>query len=260
MQHVDNYEEIILSKGGLVLELYGKTDVGLKREMNQDVFFVYQLSEQVGFAIVCDGMGGPNGGQVASEMACNTISTRLMESDNIVDKTDEEIKSLVISATSEANMEVYKMSNIEPGYKGMGTTVVFALRINQKVYITHIGDSRAYVLRGGKLYQITKDHSMVQELVEQGKISAEEAKVHPNKNMITRAVGVNLTVNIDYLEVLFEKQSKILLCSDGLTNMLSDSIIESTLCKYNAETTCKKLINLSNKAGGIDNITVAVME
>ncbi|MFZ2537968.1 MAG: Stp1/IreP family PP2C-type Ser/Thr phosphatase [Oscillospiraceae bacterium] len=242
------------------MDIYGMTDIGLKRETNQDVFYTHKFSEQVGFAIVCDGMGGQNGGNVASEMACQTISHRLMESNNIVSMSDDEIKSLVISATSGANIEVYKTSNIEPGYKGMGTTVVIAVVSNKKAYIAHIGDSRVYLLREGKLHQLTRDHSVVQELLEQGKISQDEAKVHPNKNMITRAVGVNLTVDIDYLEVLLGQESKLLLCSDGLTNMVSDQIIEKTLRKYNPEATCTKLIELSNKAGGVDNITVAVME
>ncbi len=142
----------------------------------------------------------------------------------------------------------------------MGTTVVIALVLSNKAYIAHIGDSRVYLLREGKLHQLTRDHSVVQELLEQGKISRDEAKFHPNKNMITRAVGVNLTVDIDYLEVLLSEDSKLLLCSDGLTNMVSDEIIEKTLRKYDPQATCTRLIELSNKAGGIDNITVAVIE
>lgn len=236
------------------------TDIGLKRETNQDVFFTHKFSEQVGFAIVCDGMGGQNGGHIASEMACSVISHRLMEEQGIGSLSDEELKALLVGAASGANIEVYKTSNIQPGYKGMGTTVVLALVINKKAYIAHIGDSRVYLLREEKLHQLTRDHSVVQELLEQGKISREEARIHPNKNMITRAVGVNLMVDIDYLEVALGQNSKLLLCSDGLTNMVCDQVIEKTLRKYSPEVACKKLIELSNKAGGVDNITVAVIE
>ncbi|MEG0692727.1 MAG: protein phosphatase 2C domain-containing protein, partial [Oscillospiraceae bacterium] len=150
------------------MDLFGMTDIGLKRETNQDVFYTHKLSEQVGFAVVCDGMGGQNGGHIASGMACSTISKRLIESSNIMMMSGDEIKSLVISATSEANIEVYKASNIEPGCKGMGTTVVVALVLHQKAYIAHICDSRVYLLRDGKLHQITMDHYVVQEIVEQG--------------------------------------------------------------------------------------------
>lgn len=242
------------------MNIYGKTDIGLKRETNQDVFYTHKFSEQIGLAIVCDGMGGQNGGNVASKMACDIISQRFKECGNLAFLSEEEIKSLIISATSEANIDIYKTSNLEPGYKGMGTTVVIALVINSKAYIAHIGDSRIYLLKNDKFKQITKDHSVVQELIDQGKISQDEAKIHPNKNMITRAVGVNLIVDIDYLEFTLTNKSKILLCTDGLTNMVSDKLIEKTLRKYNSETTCMKLIELSNKAGGIDNITVAVIE
>lgn len=248
------------------MEIFSKTDIGLKRDSNQDTVYVNKLNEQVGFAIVCDGMGGQNGGNVASEMACRIIKNRL--EDELLAAADNEIKALIIGSLSEANIEIYKASNLQPGYKGMGTTVVMAVVLNKIAYIGHIGDSRVYLLREDRLHQLTRDHSVVQELLEQGKISQEEAKVHPNKNMITRAVGVNLTVDIDYLEVQLSDKSKLsskqlpklLLCSDGLTNMVSDEIIEKTLRKYGAQETCEKLVELSLKAGGVDNITVAVID
>ena len=128
------------------------------------------------------------------------------------------------------------------------------------LFRSHIGDSRAYLFSGGRLHQLTRDHSLVQELRDQGKISDEEMKHHPNKNMITRAVGVNLMVDIDYLELSLEPGSKLLLCSDGLTNMVPDEEIAAVLRYQSGETVCGRLIALANGAGGADNITVAVAE
>lgn len=241
------------------MNLYGMTDTGLKREMNQDVFYTHKFSEQVGFAIVCDGMGGQNAGHIASEMVCSVISSRLIDSD-ILKSSHDNISGLLISAISDANVQVYSRSNLEAGLKGMGTTAVICIVVNEIAHIAHIGDSRAYLLKNAKLRQVTKDHSLVQELLEKGEISADEAINHPNKNMITRAVGVNLIVDIDYMTMKFGRGSKLLLCSDGLTNMVSNEVIEHVLNQSNAEMACKKLIELSNLAGGIDNITIAIIE
>lgn len=241
------------------MNIYGLTDQGLKREMNQDVFFIHKFSEQVLLAIVCDGMGGQSAGHIASGMVCNIISEKLLK-ENFDQADEEQINEYIVNAISEANIEVYTKSNVEPGFKGMGTTVVLAIVVNDKAYIANIGDSRAYVLQNSKLHQVTKDHSLVQELLEQGKISEDEVLTHPNKNMITRAVGVNLMVDIDLLSLKLEKQSKILLCTDGLTNMVTDKEIEETIKEYNLKSSCQVLIDLANKAGGIDNITVAIIE
>lgn len=246
-------------RGGLVLNFYGATDKGLKREMNQDVFYTHKFNDNIGFAIVCDGMGGQSAGHVASDMVCNIVAEKLIDSD-FENADEKQIGDYIVTAISEANIQVYTKGNVEPGYKGMGTTVVLAVVVNDKAYVANIGDSRVYLLQEKKLHQITKDHSLVQELFEQGKISEEQVTNHPNKNMITRAVGVNLTVEIDYLSVSLGSDAKLLLCSDGLTNMVSDSDIEAVISNNNAEDTCEKLINLANQAGGVDNITVAVIE
>ncbi|MEG2429116.1 MAG: protein phosphatase 2C domain-containing protein, partial [Oscillospiraceae bacterium] len=149
----------------------------------------------------------------------------------------------------------------EAGYRGMGTTIVLAVVVCKKAFVANIGDSRAYILNSNKkLYQLTKDHSLVQELFEQGKINKEEVLNHPHKNMITRAVGVNISVNIDIKTYNLLTNEKILLCSDGLTNMVDDITIEKTIASNNAKTSCANLINLANEAGGFDNITVAIIE
>lgn len=237
---------------------FGATDVGKKRDENQDSFFVHSFDNKVGFAIICDGMGGQSGGNIASSMACSIISEKLLKETSLENATDEQIKELLIESVSIANTEVYQTSLTQSGCKGMGTTLVLLLVIESRVYIAHIGDSRAYIYKDGELFQLTRDHSLVQELVEQGKITEDDAKTHPNKNMITRALGVSIRVDIDYLETDIRSGEKILLCTDGLTNMVDDSVIRDMLYNDDGQKVCAKLIKLANDAGGIDNITVVI--
>lgn len=241
------------------MDFFGMTDIGKKRENNQDVFYTHKFNNKVGFAIVCDGVGGQNGGHIASDMTCTIVSQRLIENAASI-ASQQEVRDLLVGAISEANIEVYKKSNLEPGCKGMGTTIVLAVVSGTTAYVAHIGDSRVYLLTAGRLHQITRDHSLVQELRDQGKISEEEMRHHPNKNIITRVVGVNLVVDIDYMEVPLESGTKLLLCSDGLTNMIPDTVIEEIIRQNGAEASCNRLIQLANAAGGLDNITVAVIE
>jgi len=241
------------------LDFYGLTDIGLNRKMNQDVFYTHKFNEQVGFAIVCDGMGGQSAGNIASEMTCNIVSDKLKEIDIL--KVDSlEIDDIITTTIGDANIKVYTKSKLEAGYTGMGTTVVLAFIVGETAHIACIGDSRVYSIQENCIKQITKDHSLVQELFEQGKITQEEVFTHPNKNMITRAVGVALTVDIDLISVNIEKGQKLLLCSDGLTNMLNDEEIKKIVIKNDLENSCKKLIEMANDAGGIDNTTVVVVE
>lgn len=241
------------------MNLYGMTDIGKKRETNQDVFYTHKCSDRVGFAVLCDGMGGQNGGHIASDTACSTISKRLIEA-HIQSASPEEIKRDLIAAFSEANLAVYKKSNLEPGCKGMGTTAVVAVIAGGRAYIAHVGDSRAYAWKEGKIRQLTKDHSLVQELVEQGKLTPDEMRTHPNKNIITRVVGVNLLVDIDYMELALEEGEKLLLCSDGLSDMVADGQMADVLESNDAVNACRALIGLANQSGGRDNITVVVIE
>ena len=142
----------------------------------------------------------------------------------------------------------------------MGTTVVVLLVVRENVYIAHIGDSRAYIYKDKTIFQLTRDHSLVQELVEQGKISEDAAKTHPNKNMITRALGVSLRVDIDFLETKIKPKEALLLCTDGLTNMVEDETIQKVLEEEKGQNVCDRLIDMANDAGGMDNITVVVVE
>lgn len=239
---------------------FGATDVGKKREENQDSFFTHSFDSENGFAVICDGMGGQNGGNVASTMACDIISDKLLSSESFVGFDDEQIKELLVDSVSLANSKVYEASLTQSGCKGMGTTVVVLLIVKGNVYIAHIGDSRAYIYKDKTIFQLTRDHSLVQELVEQGKISEDAAKTHPNKNMITRALGVSLRVDIDFLETQLKRGDAILLCTDGLTNMVEDETIQKVLEEEKGQNVCDKLIDLANGAGGMDNITVVVVE
>lgn len=249
------------------MDISGLTDVGKRRETNQDNFCIKKLDERVCFAIVCDGMGGQNGGQLASKIACETIESHLLEIGDELkfqkenpDESVEDIKSMMIRGMSKANLAVHDAASCDENYKGMGTTTILVVIIDDLAYITHIGDSRVYILTDKKLSQITKDHSVVQELVDQGELTKQEALNHPNKNMITRAVGVNLLVDIDYLKIPFEYGNKLLICTDGLTNMVQDFVIENILINNGVQESCSQLIELANKAGGYDNSTVVVIE
>lgn len=251
----------------LSLEIIGLTHIGQRRDNNQDYYCYKKIDENVCFAIVCDGMGGQNGGQIASKIACDTIEAHLLDIGDELknqrenpDESVEDIKSMMIRGMSKANMAVHEASLIDDTYKGMGTTAILVVVIDELAYVTHIGDSRVYILNDKKLSQLTKDHSVVQELVDQGELTKEEALIHPNKNMITRAVGVNLLVDIDYLKIPFENGNKLIICTDGLTNMVQDFVIENVLINHNAEKSSEQLIELANKAGGYDNITVVVIE
>jgi serine/threonine protein phosphatase PrpC len=238
--------------------IFGKTDVGKMRASNQDEFRFQQLDDHAAFALICDGMGGENGGQVASKIASDTISKRIVEYYQS-GLSDEEYKNMIISAVSDGNMAVYDKSLEDKQYAGMGTTAIFAMILDDRAFLAHVGDSRIYLLRDGELYQVTKDHSLVQALLEQGKITPAEADHHPQKNLVTRAVGISCFVDIDYIEITNLEDSALLLCSDGLTNTCSDELIQDTLNRVAPEQVCDTLVDLANEAGGVDNITVVYM-
>ena len=237
-----------------MLTFVGASHIGKIRKDNQDSFLTRSLSDEVGFAVVCDGMGGANGGSVASRMAAETIAEVLTREYN--GETEEEaIYRLLTRACETANAEVYRRSQRESELDGMDTTAVIALVCGQKAHILHVGDSRAYLLADA-FTQITNDHSMVQELVDSGEITAEAAKTHPQKNMITRAVGVEGFITCDCDTVPFEKGNILLLCTDGLTNMVSDEDIKNILT---AKADPERLISAALTAGGRDNVTVVLV-
>lgn len=240
------------------MNIYGITNIGKVRENNQDFFECY-INNGYAIAIVCDGMGGGQAGNVASEIACNTIKDNLSKID-VETLTKEKIKHILIESMKEANREVFKLSKVTAGMNGMGTTAVIVIATETQVHIANVGDSRAYWLNDGKLIQATKDHSLVQNLVESGEITEQEARVHPKKNVITRAVGVELVVKIDTMSFAKQTHDKLLICTDGLTNMVTDEQIEIKLQNLNAQEACEELVELANNNGGSDNVTVVVID
>lgn len=240
------------------LKAYGKTDTGRVRTSNQDAFICGRLSDEELFVVVCDGMGGANGGNVASAMAVKVISNRIMEGYR-EDSGSNSIRNMLESAISAANVEIYDASMADPELRGMGTTAIAAVIADDHLYLAHVGDSRAYLVFPDKMEQITRDHSIVQAMVEKGQLTEDEARNHPRKHFITRALGVEDTVECDYTEYPIAAGERILICTDGLTNSLeADDIYRLAQCAE-AESVPEHLIHAANMAGGSDNITVVLV-
>lgn len=240
------------------MKIVAKTDKGKVRENNQDAYAVGELPGDVAWAVVCDGMGGAAGGNIASALAVKVISDKITASYNERMK-DASIKNLLDSAITAANIEVYDMAYTRPELKGMGTTVVCAIIRKDVAYIAHAGDSRAYIVDDKGVEQITVDHSLVQDLVNKGEITAEQAEKHPNKNIITRALGVDKRIEIDYSEVDICNKETLLLCTDGLTNYVTPDDIFEQIKDGQYYAFADRLVKMANNNGGGDNITVVAI-
>ena len=240
------------------MQIVGKTDVGTIRESNQDAFFYDTLSEKAFFAIVCDGMGGANAGNVASDTAVRTISEYLKRSFR-EGMNSMQIENIIRSAIITANSTVFQMAQKDESLSGMGTTVVLLFVDGNTGYVFHIGDSRLYIYTSECLNQITIDHSIVQNMIDSGKITPDEAKNHPSKNIITRALGVNEEVNADMDIITLSENDIVLLCSDGLTNYVSEEEIANILGSFD-DTVALRLIDKANLGGGGDNITAVAVK
>lgn len=239
------------------MQIYSKCDIGKVRQSNQDAFFAAEIEHNAVFAIVCDGMGGANAGNVASETAVRIISDYIMRSYRLSMDTDSTEK-MIKNAIESANIEIYDMALKNPELKGMGTTVVIAIAEGERAVIAHVGDSRAYLVND-KIKQLTKDHSVVQSLVESGKISPEDAKVHPRKNVITRALGAEENVMADIMHIPFNEGEKILLCTDGLSSFTDEKTIFEIITKSKSSA-AEDLVKKANSNGGGDNITVVLLD
>ncbi len=239
------------------MKIFTKSDVGLKRKENQDKSKFRVISPSCAWSIVCDGMGGVKGGSVASLTATEVISDYL-DKFFCEDTQEKDIPAIMVSALEKANDEIYVQGATEELF-GMGTTCDVVIVKDDHVYCVHVGDSRTYRIRDDKVVQITEDHSMVQEMVRRGELTPEEAQHHPNKNFITRALGVNSQVHIDYIESDFKDGDVILMCSDGLSNYVEESEFLEVLHEYEDENITEKLVSLANEKGGGDNITVTVI-
>lgn len=247
-------------KWGVELIIGVSSDVGKIREINQDSFSYTDLDELPLF-LVADGMGGHNAGEVASSIAVDTIKKMFYNSIDSFLARDIDVPQFIIDALSTANKEIMNMAKENAGYNGMGTTVTMAFLFENVLYVGHIGDSRAYLLRGCELVQLTQDHSLVAELVRNGSISQEEAINHPQKNIITRALGTNEEIKIDIISKEIEKDDIVILCTDGLTNMVSDERIKNILISNkDIQDSCNILIKTANDLGGFDNTTVMLIK
>lgn len=249
--------------GGLKLEAWGSTDVGMKRRLNEDVFL---LDRNLGLYLVADGMGGHAAGEVASKMAAEEILSRLSEGDDAPrsaasDRFDDmsgRLEEAVLAAHRKVTAAVESNENL----KGMGTTVVAAIHPpgSTKLLICHVGDSRAYRWRGGRLELLTDDHSWVHEQVAAGFLTEEAARSHPLKNVVTQALGGTAEPRVDILEDTMQTGDLYLLCSDGLNSMLTDEEIASFLGEdQTLEDLTQRLIIAANQRGGTDNISVVVL-
>lgn len=233
------------------IEAAGATDTGQVRPANEDAYLV---GDSV-FA-VADGMGGHLAGEVASATALEPV--RELDGKVYPDATDA-VKALR-EAVVAANDQVSRMATDEPSYRGMGTTLTATMVEGKRVHIAHVGDSRAYLLRGGSFSQLTDDHTLVQHLVDEGQITREEAASHPQRSIVTRAIGVSREVDVDSMTLDLEPGDQLLLCSDGLTGVVDDQTIAQELSgRHAAQETLQRLVEAANEAGGPDNITAILL-
>lgn len=240
------------------MEVYGRTDEGRVRPTNQDAYICGELAEDTVFAVVCDGMGGANGGNVASAIAIKVISDRIVNAYR-PDMEANSLRHMLETAIAAANIDIYDASMADLDLRGMGTTVVAVIVADGTAHIAHVGDSRAYRITPGEIVQVTKDHSIVQALVEKGQLTQSEARNHPRKHFITRALGVEDTVACDYNEIPFPEDGLLLICTDGLTNMVESDDIYQTVRATGPAAIPDALIAAANLAGGSDNITVVTI-
>lgn len=241
----------------MITEVYGHTDIGRRRELNEDSFKIcgFENGSDTGFCILADGMGGHNAGEVASGCTVDIIAAELLKT---AGETDIDAATAEMAdAIDLANAEIYEMSLRNPAQAGMGSTAVIVYSCGSRIRIANIGDSRAYLINSREICRMTIDHSVVEQLIRSGSITREDAKVHPDKNIITRAVGTEDYVEVDFFDYDAEAEDVILLCSDGLTEMVSEEEIQTAVnTTESVEAAVKSLIDRANENGGTDNITV----
>lgn len=240
------------------MNLFGLTDIGLVRKSNQDSYTIRVLDEQLAIAAVCDGMGGAQAGNVASAVAVESFAAAMEDFCKEGIPPDPERKQeLLRAACRAANTRVFELAQNNPEYAGMGTTLVAAFILSHEVYVANVGDSRCYIFSDGELKQVTSDHSLVQALVDIGDITPEEAKTHPKKNLITRAIGIEESVACDIFQLERKVGSVLLLCSDGMSNVVTDETIKLELSTCSdPKTTAAALLAHAVEHGAPDNVTI----
>ena len=245
------------------MKLFGVTDTGCHRKDNQDSCAFRALGGQAALLVVCDGMGGAQAGSVASALAVETFTAAVEEQFGVGAPEDDPgwWDDILATACDRANRKVYEMSLTKPEYEGMGTTLVAALAMPGESHVVNVGDSRCYLIEHELIRQVTVDHSLVQLLVDRGEITAEEARVHPRKNLITRALGVDSEVDCDLLRIETGPGSRLLLCSDGLTNVLTDQVLlQTSVREAEPEELCRRLLRMTLEQGAPDNVTVVLVQ
>lgn len=240
------------------MQVFAKSDIGRERKTNEDFYYVSKQEDKIRLFILADGMGGYNAGEVASRMAVESARDYIHKHFAKNKDSKEKLETLLKDAIEYANSVVYKKAQSKENLRGMGTTLDVCLIYNSRIYIGHVGDSRVYRIRKEFMRRLTKDHSYVQTLVDDGTITKEEAYSHPKKNMLTKALGCVETVEPDVYTKTFIKDDIILMCSDGLTNMIREEEI-SKIIKQDKEKAIENLVKQANDNGGLDNITVVII-
>lgn len=228
------------------------SDIGNCRKINED-YVGYFENEDLKVYVIADGMGGHNAGEVASKMAVESTIEYIKASDSLEDAEEVLVESILYS-----NKKINELSNSDNEMKGMGTTITACLLIGEELIVANVGDSSCYVLNEDGITKVTKDHSLVQQLIDEGSITESEAASHPNKNIITRALGTYQNVKVDTFELTFGCNDKIILCTDGLSNEVNLNEMYDIARNYDNVTACRMLVDLANSRGGRDNISIIV--
>lgn len=249
----------ISQKEAMQKMVHGDTDVGKERTINEDYFLI---NREKNLFIVADGMGGHNAGDIASKNATKITDEYLkIELLNDIRGDNRKIRETVIKSLLHAHLKILELADKNSQYQGMGCTIVVALILGNSLHLCHVGDARAYVCNEKGMVLLTRDHSFVMDMVQKGKLTMEEARLSPMKNKLHQAIGASKTINPDYKHYILKNDDNILLCSDGLWDMMSDDQIYTVLKQDKpAKKICDTLIKMANNAGGHDNITAIVVQ
>lgn len=241
------------------MNIWGVTDTGAVRAQNQDYYHIELAEQDVALCLVCDGMGGAKAGNVASKLAVDTFLQTARS--QTVEQWRSEPEAMLNFSADQANQAVHFRSGIDSDCRGMGTTMVAALVIDSLAYVLNVGDSRAYLVRADGISRITRDHSVVEDLVARGDITPEQARQHPQKNLITRALGSERNVRADLYRQTMMSGDVLLLCSDGLSNLMDDQeLLYEVIHGGNMDTCCQRLLDIALTRGAPDNVTVVLLQ
>lgn len=239
------------------MEFVHRTDVGKKRNINEDYLEVTEKADQLHLAVLADGMGGHNAGDVASELAVRFLTDRFLKSNLRVDSEAGHVSMWLKESYEGANERISRIAESDPNCKGMGTTLIAAIFQANQVTFAHIGDSRVYLFSKGEIKPLTKDHSYVNVLLDSGEINEEQARNHPKKNMLMKAIGTEVSIEPDILSIKLRQGEIILICSDGLSNMVTqDQMVHILAENVSLEAKVDAFVQLANAEGGEDNISI----